>query len=81
MNVPLRRREILMSGKFLNRSFRRTAYRQMRTERVAEHVRSVIEQLRLLRRPTDAALRVGAQLCVGGIRETPRNLTRPPAKG
>jgi len=43
VHVPLRRREILMSGQFLNRSCRRAAHRQMRTERVPEHMRSVIE--------------------------------------
>jgi hypothetical protein len=43
VHVTLRRREFLMSGQFLNRSCRRAAHRQMRTERVAQHVPSVID--------------------------------------
>ena len=53
MHVPLRRRQIPMAGRLLNRPCRRAAHRQMRTERVTEHVRSVVEEARFLRRSSD----------------------------
>ena len=41
MHLPLRRRQVLMSGKLLNRSRWGSPHRQVRTERVPQDVNSV----------------------------------------
>ena len=43
MHIALRRREVLMSREFLNRSRRRTSHCQMRTERVPQDVHALLD--------------------------------------
>jgi hypothetical protein len=42
VHVPLRRREVLMSGKFLDGPCRRPTHRQMRAERVSKDVDALV---------------------------------------
>jgi len=56
VHVPLRRDQVLVSGQFLDSPGRCSEHRQVRTERVAQHVRTVVVEARLLRRPTDEPL-------------------------
>ena len=56
MHVPLRRGQVLMAGELLNRARGRAAHREMRAERVAQHVRPVVEERGLLRRASNQSL-------------------------
>ena len=47
VHVPLRRRQILMPGKFLNRPRRGASHGEMRTERVPEHMDAVARDPRV----------------------------------
>jgi hypothetical protein len=51
MHVPLRRREILMAGEFLNRPRRRSSHRQMRTECVPQPMNAARSCLPKVRAP------------------------------
>jgi hypothetical protein len=46
VHVPLRRREIHVAGEILNRSRRRTAHREVRTERVPQSMHAALRELR-----------------------------------
>ena len=56
MHVALRRRQITMSGEFLDGPRRRASHRQVRTKSVTEHVRTVVVHTGHARRPADVPL-------------------------
>ena len=56
MHVPLRRRQILMPGQFLNRPSGAAAHRQVRAERVSQNVHTNIANVRATCRPLNQPL-------------------------
>jgi hypothetical protein len=62
MHVPLRRRQILMSGELLYRSRRCASHGQMRTERVPQPMHAALRDFSSTRHPLDVMLHdVGRQ--------------------
>ena len=56
VHVPLRHAQFPMSGELQNRSWRCSAHRQVRAERVTQDVYPLLRQLRSARRPQHAIL-------------------------
>jgi len=65
VHVPLRRGQVLMPGQLLDRPRRRATHRQVRTERVTDHVRPVVEHARAI--PEESGLVAGVER-PGGLR-------------
>jgi hypothetical protein len=56
VHVPLRRGEIHVTGELLNRSCRRPAHREVRTERVPQSMYAALRELRSSNGPSDVVL-------------------------
>jgi hypothetical protein len=56
VHVPARRGEIHVTGELLNRSCRRAAHREARTERVPQSMYAALRELRSSNGPSDVAV-------------------------
>ena len=77
VHVPLRRRQVLVAGEFLNRPRRRAAHRQVRTERVPQDVNALASRAPAARRVAPGLHDLLRQRRAVALAEHPRSAQMP----